>query len=128
MNIKIFWILQAIALTFFGLGMLLVPELFWGIYGATLVGAGVYITRGWGVVLIGNAILSWQVRDESQSAIMQTLVTVFLFEWLVVLVIFLIAQIDGMLNALMWANLVLSLFWTVVWGYFRFVKKSPAVA
>jgi hypothetical protein len=46
----------------------------------------------------------------------------FAIDWLLILVVGVLGQLAGAMNALGWTTVVLAAIWVVVFGYFRFMK------
>jgi len=118
--------IQSIMLGIFGLGTLLIPKTLWGVYGITLGAGGIFFARFGGVVMIGNALLSWLIRNAADSEARRAIVTVFFFDWAAHVIVFLTVQLAGTANSLGWSNVGLAVLGALAWGYFRFMKAGVA--
>lgn len=80
------------------------------------------VIRFLGSVIAGNAILSWLAREQPQSPGLKALELAFAVDWLLILVVGVLGQLSGAMNALGWSTVILAAVWTAVFGYFRFMK------
>jgi hypothetical protein len=79
-----------------------------------------------GGVALGNAILSWLVRNAGDSELRRAILLAFFVHWAVGFIVALIGQIAGAMNLLGWNLVAICLFLALAFGYFRFVKQSAA--
>ena len=89
---KLAFTLHAVAVAFYGLALLLIPDSFLALYGVTFGPGAAVVIRFLGGLATGNAILSWLVREESSSASVKAVLLVFMFDWLVTLIAGVIGQ------------------------------------
>jgi len=108
----------------FGLGFTLMPATMADLYGAELTPAGLYIGQLFGLSLIGFAVLSWLARGLTDPAGRQAIVTALFISELIGLVVSIINQLAGVVNALGWSTVVLYGLLALGFGYFRFVKTE----
>jgi hypothetical protein len=120
MNILL--IIQAIALALYSLPMLLAPSAFFSLYGVTLSSGASVVVQLFGGVALGNAILSWLIRNAGDSELRRSILLAFFVHWAVGFIVSLIGQIAGAMNLLGWSLVVICLFLAIAFGYFRFVK------
>jgi hypothetical protein len=106
----------------FGLGFILVPEQLMSIYGITLETAGQWIGRLLGSAFIGNGVLTWLARNAEPGEGLRAVVFGDFVLCVLGLVVVILNAITGLGNALVWLNVVIYLFLTVGFGYFRFVE------
>ena len=119
-------LIQAIVLLVFGLGCLFVPDLFWSVFGITFTPGSQLVTRAFGGVILGNVLEAWLIRKSADPSALRIFVLEQFVAWGVSLVVSLIGVLGGVMNALGWAVVVLSLFWTVLAAYDAFLKPRPA--
>lgn len=123
MKLSTLFTLNAIVALIVGLAFLLVPTTMTSFYGGTLSDAGVYVARLYGGLVLGFAILSWLVRNATESETLKSIVLSFFITWALGFVVVIYFQITGGANVLGWLNVVIFLLFTVDFGYFQFVKK-----
>ena len=116
MSSKTMFQAQSYVLTIFGLGTLVIPEIFWGIFGISFEAVALLFARLAGSLVVGNALLSYRMRGIEDAKSHRELAKKFLFEWSATLVIFILAQSDGLFNALGWSNVGLILLFVVGWS------------
>ncbi len=124
MKFKTFITLQAVVLTFFGLGTLFAAPMVWGLYGINVEGHGVFLMRFLGGLMLANAVLSWFFRDVPASNALRAIAYHGFVAWVVTLVVMLIAQFDGTSNTLGWSNVGLCVLFGFGWTYFAFIKPA----
>ena len=122
MNFKTFITIQAVVLAFFGIGTRFMAPTVWGVFGVNIEGHGVFIARGAGTLICANVILSWLFRDVSESKALRAIVYHGLVSWIGMLIVFIIAQLDGTTNSLGWSNVVLSVIFSYAWLHYGFIK------
>jgi hypothetical protein len=119
---KLAFSLHTLVLAFYGLALLLIPVAFLAPYGVTFGDGAAVVIRFLGALAAGNAILSWQSRDQPWSDGLKTITLVFAFDWVVILIVGVQGQLAGAMTALGWSTVVLAAIWAGVFGYFRFMK------
>jgi hypothetical protein len=113
--------LHTVVLAFYAVVLLVIPMGFLALYGVTFGPGAEVVVRFLGALAAGNAALSWLSRDQPGSAL-QNIAVSFAVDWLLILVVGILGQIAGAMNALGWTTVLLALIWLVVFGYFRFMK------
>ena len=112
--------ITAVVAFIFGLAFVLFPTATLDMYGNTLEGVGVFMTRYFGSALLGLAFLAWFTRkDTSKGVVLGLFVTVLLG-----FVVALWDMFAGTGNALRWINVVIYLLLTLGFGYFGFMKSG----
>lgn len=119
---KLAFTLHSVALAAYGLGLLLIPDTFLGLYGVSLSPGAAIAIRFFGGVATGNALLSWWARNQPPSELLKIVVLVFAFDWLATFVAGLLGQFANAMNPLGWSTVVLAAAWASVFGYLRFAK------
>jgi hypothetical protein len=124
MNVKTMLLVNAIVAAVFGLALVIVPGDVTAMYGITADAGMRYQSQLHGACLVGIAVLCWFARDtvasEARLAIFRAL---FVFNG-VALVVALVAQFRGVVNAFGWSAVVIYLFFTLCWAYF--LRAKPA--
>lgn len=114
----------------FGLGSVLMPNLFVSLFGATLGPAGALMMQYGGAWLIGIGLLTWFTRNAAESEAGRGIVKALLVAYLVALIVSLLGQFSEVLNFLGWMPVVIQLFFVAGFGYFQLLgqKKISAFA
>jgi hypothetical protein len=118
------FILNAIVALVFGLGFLIIPTTVGDLYGVELSEAGYYVSRLYGAIILGLAVISWFARNAEKSDARDAVVYGFLVSWILGLAVTIYGQVAGILNELGWFNLVLFLIFSLGYLYFQFVKQE----
>lgn len=124
MNLKTLFILFAVVGIIFGLGSLLIPEQFVSSYGVSLGEPGMWVARYFGATLIGFSVVSWNVRNLQIGEPRNAIVLGFFIGNLISLVVAILDVIDTAGNWMDWINLIVNLFFTLGFGYFRFINPA----
>lgn len=111
MNFRLVTTLAGIVSLPFGLGFLLAPEMAGGIYGVTDWSPGtVAVGRLYGAAFLFLAVLSFAVRDFSDSPVQTKLGQVFFANCLVSGGLCAFAGITGAMNPLIWSGVAIFVF------------------
>lgn len=130
MKLSTLFVLSGIVTFVFSLAFFLVPETLLALYvpqGTNVVEAAA-VGRLYGASVLGWAILDFMVRNAAKSEARDAIVMAKFLTWGLALVAALWVQLSGVLNALGWSTVVIHLLFTLVWGYFAFMKKEEPVA
>jgi hypothetical protein len=126
MKLKTLLIIKAIVCLCLGVPILLVPNLIYSIFGATLAAGGVFAAREYGASMMGNLMLTWFARNSQESdARWAIILALFVYDAIGVIVT-LVAILSGALNPLAWLVVALYLFLALGFGYFLFSKRKPS--
>ena len=124
MSRNTFMAIAAILALLFGLAFILVPAWTMTSYAITLDEAGQWMTRYLGSAFLGIGVLTWLAKgDEGSESLSAIMLGAFVLSITGLVVSFLDAA-SGHGNSLHWLNVVIYLFLTVGWGYFRFVSPD----
>ena len=125
MKLSDFLIVKAIISLGFGIALVLIPVAMMSLLGATLDPTGIFVARGNGAGLIGIGLICWFNRSADRDALRGITLALFVSDT-ILLIATLLAQLSGIMNALGWGLLAITLFLVLGLGYFRFLKLSPA--
>ena len=114
--------LHTVVLAFYAVVLLVIPMSFLALYDVTFGAGAEVVIRFLGALAGGNAVLSWLSRDQPDSPGLKIIELSFAVDWLFILVVGVLGQLAGAMNALGWTTVILALVWVVVFGYFRFMK------
>ena len=126
MTLKNLMISKAIICLGFGLPMLLIPVQLMSLYGLNLDPSGIVMARLYGGALFGNLLLTWFCRNDPGSIAMRSAILyLFVYDG-INFIVTLVAVITGVMNAFGWSAVGIYLFFTVGFGYFRFMKQPSS--
>jgi|GEM_PF-3426031 len=114
---KSLFILDSIVLLLLGLALLVLNVNVAELYGVTLAPVGIFFARVLGGVLIGKAVLMYLVRNHADDRIGQGVSLAMIVGWGIPLIVALIAQMDNLFNAWGWATVLVTLLFTVAFGW-----------
>jgi len=119
---------NAIVAAIFGLTAVLLPGLLYSTYGLTSDAGAQLVAQFFGATLLGDMIIAWSSRNIDPGPMRQTLTLAFFVQGVIGVLISLIAQFSGVLNAFGWVNVVLTGIFAVGYGYFRFAHPEEGGA
>ena len=124
MNLKTWMLISTVVAAVFGVLFVIVPGPVTATYGVTADAGMRYMGQLFGVCLVGIAVLCWYATDapaaEARTAIFRAL---FVFNG-VALVVSLVAQLRGVMNAVGWSAVAIYVLFTLGWAYF--LRAKPA--
>jgi CHASE2 domain-containing sensor protein len=126
MKLKTLFVANTVVSLPFGIGCVLAPRLFLSLFGATLGPAGALMTQHGGAWLIGLGLLTWFTRRMADSEAGRGIVKALLIAYLVALVVSVLSQIAGVLNALGWMPVAIQLFFAFGFAYSLFAQQKFA--
>ena len=107
MKLSTYAVILSVVCTFFGLGLLVIPNAFLASYGITLDDHGVLMTRGYGLALFQLAIIFFMSRNTPPTdKLWRTLLISALIFNLVNIPLGIIAIKDGVVNSMGWSTIV----------------------
>ncbi len=123
MSRNVFFTIVAIIFAVFGIGLLLAPQEFMGMYGLNFNAAGVLMARVFGTVTIGFAIVYWACRNATASPLLQAVLYAGVIANALDVVIAWYGISTGVLNSFGWALVILHALLTIGFAYFAFGKR-----
>ncbi|HEY6202538.1 MAG TPA: hypothetical protein VI056_05805 [Candidatus Limnocylindria bacterium] len=117
---------NAIVATIFGLTAVLLPGLLYSTYGLRSDAGAQLVAQFLGAALLSDVVIAWSMRNVEPGPVRQTLTLAFFLQGTIGVLISLIAQLSGVLNAFGWVNVLLTGIFAVGYGYFRFVQPNGA--
>jgi hypothetical protein len=124
MNLKNVYTASSVLGMIFGLMLVLIPASFFSAYGVEISDALILTGRLLGAAYIGFSVIAWSARSVSDSSVGNTVLLGYVISYAIGLVVSLIAQLGGVVNALGWSTVLIMLLFTLGFGYFQFVKKE----
>ena len=123
MNYKNVMALNALMAFTYGFGSLLVPGLFWGLFGMDVTGEGLWGLRIIGLLVVSNLYLVWFSRGLADQGGRRLIANFVVMVWGLFGVVSLWGQLSGDFNALNWMNVVGSAFFAAIT---YLVRSDPA--
>jgi hypothetical protein len=124
MKLKTWMLVNIIVSAVFGLALVLVPGTFIATYGVTADAGIRYVGQVLGACFLGNAVLFWFAKDAPVSETLMAICRAFFVFNGVALVVSLIAQLSGVMNAVGWSSVAIYLLLGLGWAYF--LRAKPA--
>ena len=127
MKLSALMIVNAIIAAVFGLGFVFAPGQVTSLYSLETGAVLEYVAQLFGAALLGFAVLTWFARNVADSEARRAILLAMFVGDGVGFVLALIAQIQGIQNAMGWSTVVIYLLLALGFGYFRFIaKETPA--
>jgi hypothetical protein len=128
MKLGMFLSIVSVAAFVFGLGFLLLPEQVLGLFGVTLDASGILFARLLWAAITGYGVLDWFARNAQESEARRAIVLAG-FTWHALgFVVFLLAQLAGITNALGWLNVGLLFLFALGFAYFMMPMRAGSTA
>ena len=127
MKLKTLFIANTVVSVPFGIGCVLAPHLFLSLFGATLGPAGALMMQYGGAWLIGIGLLTWFTRNSTESEARRDIVQSLLVAYLFALIVSVLGQLAGTLNALGWMPVGIQAFFVAGLAYSLFVERRAIV-
>ena len=124
MKFSTFMVIYAVVSAAFGLGFVLMPGQILPIYGVEPDAALKLIGQFLGAAILSLAILTWLVRNLSDSEARRAIVLALLVGEAIGFIFALIGQFNGILNVLGWSVVLVYLVFTLGLAYFQFSKSA----
>ena len=121
MKISSFLTLKAVVSIVFGILFLLIPAGTMTILGVSLGAGGIFMTRYFGVGMLGIGLICAFYRNSDRNTLVDILLALFIADT-VGFIVALSGQLSGLVNPLGWVIVLLWLFFAAGLGYFSFVK------
>lgn len=123
MRLSRFLLIKGVITFLFGILFLLLPAGTMSLFGVTLEQVGVFMTRYFGVAMIGIGLICLIEKNKAFHALEGILLSLFITDT-IGFVVALQAQLSGLLNALGWFIVLIWLLLALGLGYFRFFKAA----
>ena len=108
----------------FGIGLVILPEELFSLYGVSSNPPLNYIGQLFGGCLIMIAILAWGARNATDSVALRAIVFSFFIGDAIGFCVALFAQLGGVVNALGWSTVLIYLFQSLGYGYYQFINPE----
>ena len=125
MKLKTLMIIKAIVCITLGIPAVIVPVLFYTLFGLALTPAGAFVAQEYGASLIGNFLLTWFARDVQDPKALRAILLGMTFYNGIGFIATLIATLSGLANFMGWGAAGIYLFFTVGFGYHLLKSPNP---
>jgi hypothetical protein len=126
MKLKHVFLFHLIIEVSFGIGCLLLPNFFVGLFGRSLDEVGRLMTQLGGCWLVGIASVMWLTRGITDAKTIRALATAFFIMSAVSLIVIILGQVNHVLNVLGWMPATVTALLVLGYGYFLFIKPEAA--
>lgn len=130
MNVKNFFVVEAIIALFFGVTLVLAPDYMGQQYltNPAWVNAGTkFVAQGYGVLLFAIAIACWYGRNSGPSLGRKAMILIFLVFNLALIVLNSLAVLNGVETSMGWVQVLISIVLSV-WSGMLFRQEQSVVA
>jgi hypothetical protein len=124
MRLNTVLVINAVVAAVFGIAFVLVPAQVISLYGAEESAAVKYTGQLFGAALVTFAVLTWSARNAADSEARRAIVLALFIGDLVGLLVSLLGQLGGVVNALGWSTVVIYLLLALGFGYFQFLRPA----
>jgi hypothetical protein len=126
MSYKNVMVIKAAVCLVFGILLISVPGIVFGILGAELSPGGTFAAREYAAALIGTMLLTWFARNVGESEARHAIILALFAYDAVAFVASLIAVLSRALNPLGWFIVAIYLFFTLTFGNLLLPKKTAS--
>ncbi len=127
MKFKTLMIIKAVVCLALGLPILIVPTLFYSLFGITLEPGGAFAAREYGAALMGTLMITWFARNAAPSEVRWAICLGYCVYDAIGFVATLVVTLSGVANLLGWFPVVVYLFFTLGFGYFLLKTPQPVL-
>jgi len=117
-------IIKALVCLFFGVLLMIIPDILLSIFGATLYAGGMFTAREYSSALFGNMLLCWFARNSAESDARKAIIIALFSYDFIAFIMTTITVITGVLNILGWLIVFVYLFFTIGFGYFMIAPNK----
>lgn len=127
MKLNTLMLIKAIVVFVFGISFIFMPVKTMSYYGLALNPGGALMTQLFGASFLLLGIILWSSRNalRSETALRAIVLAIFVGD-LIGFIVALLAQINGVMNVLGWANVALYFLLALGFGYFQFSRQKAA--
>lgn len=117
-KLRLLMAVSAVAAGIYGLLLILNPAMLASMYGIQLEPGGQFLARMFGAYFIGFAVLNWFGRKSEPSVALWSIILADFVTDVIATLVALRAQLAGLMNASGWEIVIMSLVFTMAFGYF----------
>jgi hypothetical protein len=124
MKLSTVMVINAIVAFMFGIAFVVVPAPLVSLYGVTADPALKYLGQLFGAALLAIALVAWSARNAPDSDARSAIALGLFVGYAIGFIVALIGQLNNVVNALGWLNVVIYLVLTFGYGYYQFAKRT----
>ena len=128
MTFRTLLVIKAVVCLFFGILLLAVPGMLFGLLGGTLNAGGLFTAREYGAALIGTLLLTWFAKGVRAADARRAILLDLLVYDAIGVVITCAAILSGVLNPLGWGIAVVYLFFAAGSAYVMLAAGGSAAS
>ena len=114
---KTLYIFSGVMVLFFALGLLIMPETFWGMHGGKIGALGVWVSRLMTAVMLANVYVFWMLRNEPAESFGAKIFSQGqVIAWGLTAVFATLAYFNVGLNWMIWPTVGLGVLFTVLFA------------
>ena len=125
MKLKTLMIIKSIVCITLGIPAVIVPVLFYSLFGLALTSAGAFVAQEYGASLIGNFLLTWFARDVQDPKALRAILLGMTFYNGIGFIATLIATLSSLANFMSWGAAGIYLFFAIGFGYHLLKSPNP---
>ncbi len=122
---NVLFLVSMIVELIFGLGYLFIPATLLTPFGVSLDTLSTMFIRLFGSALLAFPVLLWYARSSANAEFKRGTVKTMFTYYLVSMILLMMAELSGMMNAMGWIGVILHLVLVVWFGYFLVKKPVP---
>ena len=124
MKLSTVMIINTVVAVVFGIAFVIVPAQLVSLYGVTADPALKYMGQLFGAALLALALVTWSARNAPDSDARNAIALGLFVGYAIGFIVALIGQLNNVVNALGWLNVVIYLALTFGFGYYQFTKRT----
>jgi hypothetical protein len=124
MSLKTLFVITSVIAFVFGILFVIIPWWVYSLYGVESIPMLNYMGGLFGAALIAIGFISWQSRKITDVISLKVITLAFFVADGIGFIIALIGQLNNVVNALGWLTVVIYLFLSAGFGYFRFSQSD----
>ncbi len=126
MSLKTLFVITSIIAFVFGILFVIISTSVYSLYGIESTPMLNYMAELFGAALIAIGLISWQSRNIADINTLKVITISFFIADGIGFIIALVGQLNNVVNALGWITVVIYLFLSIGFSYFRFSKSGLA--
>lgn len=124
MSYKNVMVIKAAVALGFGILLLAVPSVIYGLLGAALSPGGAFAAREYAAAMLGILMLTWFARNAAESPARKAIILALFVYDAIGVIITALAVLQGTLNALGWLIVIVYLFFALAFGNLLLEKRT----
>ncbi len=126
MKLNTLLVINAVVALVYAISLLVIPATLQGVYGIDSNASAQLMARFFGVGLVAVGLLSWLVRNSTDSSTQRAVILALLISYAVGVIVSLLGTLSGVMNAVGWSGVIIYLLLGLGFAYFLFMKPRAA--